>query len=56
MKMMIEDPNLIPVGEGWCGWFLHQSAPIMHLQSTYTPHLQYLQSETHLEFSRTCAP
>ena len=28
--------------------FIHQSAPVMHLQSTYTPHLQYLQSETHL--------
>ena len=27
----------------------------MHLQSTYTQYLQYLQSETHLECSRTSA-
>ena len=27
----------------------------MHLQSTYTPHLQHIQSETHLESSRTSA-
>ena len=25
----------------------------MHLQSTYTPYLQYLQSEAHLKSSRT---
>ena len=27
----------------------------MHLQSTYTPHLQHIQSEAHLESSRTSA-
>ena len=34
--------------------FIHQSAVInsMHLQSTYNPQLQYLQSEAHLESSR----
>ena len=33
--------------------FTHQSEVTnsMHLQSTYTPHLQYLESETHLESS-----
>ena len=37
--------------------FIHQSAVTnsMHLKSTYTPHLQYLQSEVHLESSRTSA-
>ena len=37
--------------------FIHQSAVTnsMHLQSTYTPHLQYLQSEALLESSRTSA-
>ena len=35
--------------------FIHQCAVTnsMHLQSTCTPHLQYLQSEAHLESSRT---
>ena len=35
--------------------FIHQSAVTnsMHLQSTYTPHLQYLQSDAHLESSQT---
>ena len=34
--------------------FIHQSAVThsIHLQSSYTPHLQYLQSEMHLESSR----
>ena len=27
----------------------------MHLQTTYSPHLQYLQSEVHLESSQTSA-
>ena len=40
------------VGEGWCGWFYTNS---MHLQSSYTPHLQYLQLEVHLESSQTSA-
>ena len=37
--------------------FIHQSAVTnsMHLQSTYTPRLQYLQSEARLESSRTSA-
>ena len=37
--------------------FVHQSAVTnsMHLQSTFTPHLQYFQSEVHLESSRTSA-
>ena len=37
--------------------FIHQSAVTnsMDLQSTYTPHLQHLQSEAHLEPSRTSA-
>ena len=37
--------------------FIHQSAVTnsIHLQSTYTPHLQYLQLEAHLESSRTSA-
>ena len=37
--------------------FIHQFAVTnsMHLQSTYTPHLQYLQSEVRLESSRTSA-
>ena len=37
--------------------FIHQSAVAnsMHLQSTYSPHLQYLQLEAHLESSRTSA-
>ena len=37
--------------------FIHQSAVTnsMHLQSTYTPHLPYLQSEAHLESSRISA-
>ena len=48
----------------YCRWmrvgaigFIHQSAVTnsMHLQSTYTPHLPYLQSEAHLESSRTSA-
>ena len=48
----------------WCRWvrvgavgFIHQSAVTnsKHLQSTYTPHLQYLQSQAHLESTRTCA-
>ena len=36
---------------------IHQSAVAnsMHLQSTYTPHLQYLQSEARLESSRKSA-
>ena len=43
------------VGEGWCGWFYAPFAVTnsMHLQSTYTPHLQYLQSEAYLESSQT---
>ena len=34
--------------------FIHQAAVTnpMHLQSTYTSHLQYLQSEAHLESRR----
>ena len=34
--------------------FIHQSAVTnsMHLQSTYTKHLQHLPSETHSEFTR----
>ena len=37
--------------------FIHQSAVTnsMDLQSAYTPHLQHLQSEAHLESSRTSA-
>ena len=37
--------------------FIHQSAVInsMHVQSIYTPHLQYLQSEANLESSGTSA-
>ena len=37
--------------------FIHQSAVAnsMHLQSTYPPHLQYLQSEAHLKSSQTSA-
>ena len=37
--------------------FIHNSAVtnLMHLQSTYTPLLQYLQSKAHLESSRTPA-
>ena len=37
--------------------FIHQSAVTnsIHLQSTYTLHFQYLQSEAHLESSRTSA-
>ena len=37
--------------------FIHQSAVTnsMHLQSTYSPHLQRLQSDEHLEPSRTSA-
>ena len=36
---------------------VHQSAVTnsIHLQSTYTPHLQYLHSEAHLKSSRTYA-
>ena len=37
--------------------FIHQSAVAnsMHLQSTYPPHLQYLQSQERLESSRASA-
>ena len=37
--------------------FIHQSAVTnsIHVQSIYTPHLQYLQSEAHLESSGTSA-
>ena len=37
--------------------FIHQSAVTnsMHLQSSYSAHLQYLLSEAHLESSRTFA-
>ena len=37
--------------------FIHQSAVTnsMQLQSTYTPHLQYLQLQAHLESSQTSA-
>ena len=36
---------------------IHQFAVTnpMHLQSTFTPHLQYLQSEAYLESSKTSA-
>ena len=36
---------------------VHQPAATnsMHLQSTYTPHLQHIQSEAHMESSRTSA-
>ena len=36
---------------------VHQPAAtnFMHLQSTYTPHLQHIQSEAHMESSRTFA-
>ena len=48
---------LILVGEVGAVGFIHQSAVTnsMHLQSTYSPHLQYLQLEVHVESSRTSA-
>ena len=48
---------LMSVGEGWCVSFIHHSAVtnFMHLQSTYAPDLQYLQSDGHLESSQTSA-
>ena len=45
------------VGEGWCVSFIHHSVVtnFMHLQSTYAPDLQNLQSDGHLESSQTSA-
>ena len=40
MKMMIEEPSSIPVGEDWCGWFFTpictNHALTVYLHSTFT--------------------
>ena len=47
---------LMSVGEDWCGWFYTPVCDYkFHARLIYTPHLQHLQSESHLEFSRTSA-